>query len=309
MRKSLHSPNVNSQSRELIAASSGQLKETAFAGFADARLETAQLLAKQALMARSPQIMGIKSLQMQMNKSNLQCSGSVIPREGVAQLAKHTWTGGVWVSSGASSSTAKVPKPVGDFEGQVFDDDTGVYTQQESGADADEARIAEAEVQAQHESKESGEPPVPGLLGVGFSAGKHIWGVAIISKGNNPNPASFSFAKESTIRLDIELVNKYLVNGKAGGVGVQVLEGNKYKITVSRSGQTRIYEVHKDHSLQAFPVSGDGVLNKDNAGCNFSGVEDVAKKTRGNLAQLAPKKMLAWHTNANRINGIISLGN
>ena len=49
-----------------------------------------------------------------------------------AQLAKYTWTAdGKWISDGTGSSSRAVgPKPVGDFVGQVYDDDTGQYSSQ-----------------------------------------------------------------------------------------------------------------------------------------------------------------------------------
>ena len=291
----------------------------------DDRQETSQLRANQALMQASPQQRQLTAVQARMAQSSqsklhpdIKAHQSVGNTEShqVAQLSKLTWTNGTWVSdSEASSSTAKVPKPEGDFEGQVFDDVTGLYTlatvldESEDGS-VDRDTLVSSEGKKEDGGKEE-EPkvyPVPELTGVGVAAGKHLWGVAMIG-GNNPNPSSFSFAKPETITADTELINKYLSGSPAVGVSVVASPGNKYTITVVRGGQTRVYEVHKDHSLQAFPVSGDGVVNNSNAGCNLDAIKEVVKKTRGRLDRLAPKKMLPWHTNANRINAIISSGN
>ena len=235
-------------------------------------------------------------------------------RQAVAQLSKLTWTDGKWVSdSESTSSSAKSPKPEGDFEGQVFDDVTGLYTEANVRDEAEEGGIGGVGLASAEAKKEEGkkeEPkadPVPGLINVSLAAGKHIWGIAMIGNSNNPNPNSFSFAKQSTITADNELINRYLVDGKTAGVGVEVFEENKYRITVMRGGQTRTYEVHKAHSLQAFPVSGVGVVNNANAGCDLKAVKEVVKSTRGRLDQLTAKK--PWHHNANRINAIISAGN
>lgn len=75
-----------------------------------------------------------------MGARALQCAGlaetpsavGATAAGGVVQRAKYTWVGDRWEhDGGASSSTAKAPKAVGDFMGQVFDDDDGSYTSAE----------------------------------------------------------------------------------------------------------------------------------------------------------------------------------
>jgi hypothetical protein len=59
------------------------------------------------------------------------------------QRAIYTWDGERWKRTGSSSSRANPPKPEGDFAGQTYDDDTGVYStrkRSQEGTPGDEKR-------------------------------------------------------------------------------------------------------------------------------------------------------------------------